>query len=299
MPQEDRLRLEATAGIIPYPEGLLWRATKDDTTLTLFGTYHLAHSQTVAHAAALLPLARAADFSFFEMNAADKNELQRTMTRDPSLMFTLTGPTLPDSLSEADWQRLRAAMANRGFPTAFAAKAKPIFVSMMLGMSPCQLKNQASGAKGIDETLATTLDQAGLDTRSLEDPLTAFKAFDRFSHDEQVAMVRLSLDLPLDPDDLQATMRALYRDGRIAMLWQYGRWLSIKYGGATATEDFARMEQALLDERNVNWIDTITKQATGETVFIAVGAAHLPGKAGLLNLLAKRGFAITPLPFAP
>ncbi|WP_322864922.1 TraB/GumN family protein [Aquicoccus sp. G2-2] len=116
MPQKDRLQLEAAAGITPFPEGLLWRATKGDTTLTIFGTYHMAHTQTVAQTTALLPLASAADFSFFEINSADKTGLEQTIARDPSVMFTTTGPTLPESLPETDWQRLRIAMAARGFP---------------------------------------------------------------------------------------------------------------------------------------------------------------------------------------
>ncbi|WP_378213087.1 TraB/GumN family protein [Aquicoccus sp. G2-2] len=166
-------------------------------------------------------------------------------------------------------------------------------------MSPCRLRDQASGAKGVDESLAMALDHAGFDTRSIENPLTTLKLLDGFSRDEQLAMLRLSLDLPLDPDDLQATMIALYTKGRIAALWEYGRWVSLRYGGPTAKTDFARLEKALLSDRNSNWVKTIEQEATGKTVFIAVGAGHLPGKAGLLNLLAKRGYAITRLPFTP
>ncbi|HAR53445.1 MAG TPA: TraB/GumN family protein, partial [Roseovarius nubinhibens] len=34
-------------------------------------------------------------------------------------------------------------------------------------------------------------------------------------------------------------------------------------------------------------------------IFVAVGAAHLPGDRGVLNLLESKGFRITPLPFSP
>ena len=37
----------------------------------------------------------------------------------------------------------------------------------------------------------------------------------------------------------------------------------------------------------------------GERLFVAVGAAHLPGEAGVLRLLERRGFEIERLPFAP
>ena len=295
MPLEDRLRLEARAGIAPYPDGLFWRATKDGTELTIFGTYHVAHDRTAAQLEALLPHALAADFSYFEMSYDDLKAFEKRSTTDPTLMFT-TGPTLPELLSEHDWQRLRAAMADRGIPSFIAAKFKPIFVSMMLGFSPCRLKAQQAGDKGIDERLSRALHEAGRETRSIEDPMTAVNVLDAFSHDEQIAMVKLSLDLDLDPDDLQATMLSLYRQGRLSLLWEYGRALSLAYGGATADAEFARFETVLLTDRNRAWLAELLANATGHKVFIAVGAGHLPGQNGLLNLLAQEGFAIAPQP---
>ena len=67
-------------------------------------------------------------------------------------------------------------------------------------------------------------------------------------------MVKLSLDLDLDPDDLQATMLSLYRQGRLSLLWEYGRALSLAYGGATADAEFARFETVLLTDRNRAWL---------------------------------------------
>lgn len=295
MPLEDRLRLEARAGIVPYPEGLFWRATRGDTELTLFGTHHVAHDQTGAQFESLLPKAMAADFSFFEMAWPDLKEFETRAATDASIMFITDGPTLPELLDEADWQRLRTRMADRFVPGFLAAKFKPIFVSMMLGLSPCQIAAQKSGELGIDGRLARALHEAGHDTRSIEDPLTTLHLLDTFSQEEQIAMIKLSLDLPLDPDDLQETLLRLYKKGRIAFLWELARAFSIAYGGPDAEADFARFDAALLTTRNRAWIEAIESQATGRKVFLAVGAGHLPGKNGLLNLLAERGYSISPL----
>ena len=295
LPLEERLRLEARAGISPFPEGLFWQATRGDTTLTLFGTFHVSHEGTAAQLAALEPIGKAADFTFFEMNWPDLEAFQKRATTDASIMFITEGPTLPDMLPESEWQRLREAMALRGYPTFLTAKLKPIFVSMMLGFSPCQMKAQMQGEKGIDERLARALHDAGADTRSIEDSLTTARIFDRFSNAEQIAMLHLSLDLPYDPDDLQATMQKLYREGRIALLWEFGRALSIASGGATAEQDFAKFERILLTERNHAWIEAIEAQAPGKNVLVTVGAGHLPGKDGVLNLLREKGYTITPL----
>lgn len=292
MPLEQRLRLEARAGIAPYGEGLLWRATRGDTDLTIFGTFHTPHDGTQAQFDALLPRAMTADFSYFEMDHEDQTAFEKRAATDASIMFITQGPTLPDLLDDSDWQRLRAQMAERGMPSFMVAKFKPIFVSMMLGMSPCQMKLQKSGAKGIDARLSLALSKAGRETRSIEDSLTTMHILDAFDQAEQVAMIKLSLNLPLKPDDLQETMMRLYGKGRIAMLWEYARAMSIAYGGPTAKADFDKFEDVLLTRRNLNWVDEIEANATGHSVFIAVGAGHLPGKIGLLNLLAEQGYDI-------
>ena len=109
-------------------------------------------------------------------------------------------------------------------------------------------------------------------------------------------MLKLSLDLPHSPDDLQATMLSLYLQGRVSLLWEFGRALSVKSGDANAEADFLRFEEVLLTSRNRAWIDAIEAQAPGRNVFIAVGAGHLPGREGVLNLLTQRGYEIAPLP---
>ncbi|MDU8927264.1 TraB/GumN family protein [Alisedimentitalea sp. MJ-SS2] len=292
MPTEDRLRLEARAGIAPYPEGLFWRATRGDTVLTIFGTYHIAHDRTDAQLDALLPHAQAADFSYFEMGYDDMQAFELRAKTDATVMFITDGPTLPEMLDETDWQRLRTLMSDRGMPSFMVAKVKPIFVSMFLGMSPCQFREQSKGTKGIDARLSEALADTGHETRSIEDPMTAVRVLDSFSQEEQVDMIKLSLDLPHDPDDLQTTLLNMYQAGKIALLWEYGRMLSIQHGGTTATEDFGKFEQVLLTRRNHEWIEEIEARAIGHEVFVAVGAGHLPGDDGILNLLSERGFAI-------
>lgn len=53
--------------------------------------------------------------------------------------------------------------------------------------------------------------------------------------------------------------------------------------------------EALLDNRNLDWagkLPTIMKEAP---TFVAVGAGHLPGEQGLLNLLKKQGYTVEPV----
>ena len=52
--------------------------------------------------------------------------------------------------------------------------------------------------------------------------------------------------------------------------------------------------EVLIVQRNANWISQIAEIMDGEgTVFIAVGAAHLPGEDGVIHLLRNEGFTVT------
>ena len=57
----------------------------------------------------------------------------------------------------------------------------------------------------------------------------------------------------------------------------------------------AKTTKIFFDDRNIKWIPKFAEYSKEETVFYAVGAGHLGGNNGLLNLLKKAGYTVTPL----
>lgn len=53
--------------------------------------------------------------------------------------------------------------------------------------------------------------------------------------------------------------------------------------------------EALLEYRNKDWATKLPAIMKEASTFIAVGALHLPGKAGLIALLKKQGFKVEPM----
>ncbi|MCM1152627.1 MAG: TraB/GumN family protein [Muribaculum sp.] len=65
-----------------------------------------------------------------------------------------------------------------------------------------------------------------------------------------------------------------------------------------AQEDDAEAKQfinVLLTQRNHNWMEKLPEILNSRPAFVAVGALHLPGENGILNLLQRKGFSITPV----
>lgn len=294
MPAPELFSLRAKAAKQPYAEGLLWQATKGGRTVTLFGSFHLPHEFTEAHLEQLLPSASAADVTYFEMDAADTKRFEREMQQNPDLMFVTEGPTLPSLLTPEEWASVQLKMQARGFPSFMTAKMKPFFVSMMLGMSPCKMRLMQQGELGIDRALAEALAAEDLPTRSIEDYRTAAKLFDAFSPEKQIEFLRLSLLELVNPDDMVETLYQSYISEEVALIWEYTQALSLETGGASAAEDFATFEQLLLTDRNLAWQKEL-RTAPEQQILVVVGAAHLPGAFGMLNLLAQEGYSITRL----
>lgn len=60
-------------------------------------------------------------------------------------------------------------------------------------------------------------------------------------------------------------------------------------------DSMAELGDEFLKDRNTDWISKIKKLIKENSVFIAVGAGHLAGKDGVLNLLRKEGYNIEPI----
>ncbi len=59
--------------------------------------------------------------------------------------------------------------------------------------------------------------------------------------------------------------------------------------------EYQLIEEAILDDRNEKWVDPITKFATNKPTFFGVGAAHLAGEKGVINLLKNVGYTVVPV----
>ena len=52
---------------------------------------------------------------------------------------------------------------------------------------------------------------------------------------------------------------------------------------------------ALLDNRNIQWAEILPEKMQEAPAFIAVGALHLPGDNGVINLLRQKGYQVEPI----
>ena len=295
---EIQAELEQALADIPFAEGNHWVATKGDTVLHLIGTLHTNDPRMDAVVERLSPTLSQADAFYFEVTQNEMAAFEQDLAKDLSPIMITSGPTLIDLMSEEDWVALSTDLAERGIPSWMAAKMRPWFLSMMLGVPLC-MQQDPQAKHGMDARLTDLAAEHDIPQHSLEQIDDLMAMFDRHSIEDQVqSLVRMAGAFEGSEDQL-ATMANAYIDEQHSLIIQLAR-----LQGREATdlsdevfeEEWEGFEQQLLIERNNNWMKHILA-IEDQNAVIAVGAGHLGGEHGLLNLLQQAGYSLTRAPF--
>lgn len=297
MPAAERAEIVAAAEAVPFPNGNYWRAERDGQQITLIGTYHLDDPRHGATLVRFGPEIAAAAALLVEAGPEEKKALIDRMARDPSILTITSGPTLLETLPKETWDRLVKATTARGIPGFMAAKFRPWYVTVLLSIPPCAMED-LKDPKGLDGLLIDSALAANVPVRALEPYDTVFKVFGMMSDAEQIEMIEQTLALEDQATDYSVTLADTYFAGENRLMWELMRYQSYAMPGSTHEQvdaDMAKLEEALMISRNRAWIPVIEEAAAQGPVVAAFGALHLSGEDGVLNLLAKDGWTVTPL----
>ncbi|MFB2593888.1 TraB/GumN family protein [Paracoccus sp. p4-l81] len=298
MPADQREAMIAAAHAVPYPQGLIYSAEKDGRQVTLIGTYHLHDPRHQALIDKITPRLDEAHALMVEAGPEEEAQLRNALALDPSLAFITTGPTLPEILDESDWQRLRAAAEARGMLAPVAAKMKPWMVTVTLALSPCMMRDMQNGQRGLDHRIIDMATERDLPIRALEPYDTVFSIFRDMPAEDEKAMILTALSTEAHAEDYAVTLADAYFQAEPWLIWEFGLVDAKANSGLTeaeVTRQMTMLEDRMMTSRNRAWLPRIADAAAEGPVVVAVGALHLGGHDGLLDLLARDGWHLTRL----
>ncbi len=300
MPADDRAALVQSAAEIPYGEGVTWTATKGSDTLTVIGTMHIHDPRLEITRMKVQAAVQNADLVMLEATPVEEAQLKQAIVTNPGLFLIMDGPTLPERLDEETWQMVAAAASERGIPSFMAAKMQPWYLSLTLAIPACALSDMMAGLTGLDKMIVADATNAAVPLQAIEPYTTLFALFGDESIDEQVDMLRVNMLVPDLQEQLFVSMLDLYFKEEIGKLWDMSRFAMARVPGIDPAEGlsmFTEMQEALLDTRNIAWLPVITEATIAhDDIVVAVGAAHLIGDQGILQLLENDGWTIARIP---
>lgn len=265
-----------TAG---YDKGLLWKIERAGAPPSyVFGTIHSEDARVLTLPR---PVQQAFDGARCYVMEAVLDDA--AMTRMGTRMLFDDGRDLQQVLDPPLYRRTVAALADHGLPEFALRMMKPWALAMSLSM-PKPETGQFLDLVLMQQARAQHKPVAGLET--VDEQLAIF---DRMPMPDQVDMLEESLkELP----ELDRVFAALHRDYLARDLAGLAR-LNEEQTLRGKPELGEKMMAQLLDARNRRMARRMEAYFEGGNAFVAIGAMHLPGRVGVLNLLAKRGYRVT------
>lgn len=169
----------------------------------------------------------------------------------------------------------------------YIEKMKPIFVSILL--SDIDLKATANGSvkDPIDLYFQKIARKKEMEVVGLETMEEQMAVFDKMPLKSQAEMLydELSKQGQEDAMDLNKLIDIYAKED-----------LDSLYLLTQGSFDKS-MNDELLYKRNINMANRMVPYLKNKRIFVGVGAAHLPGEGGLIDLLRKKGYTMRPVNF--
>lgn len=263
---------------------------RNGVRLLVMGTMHLGPSTGWEFSPAVRSGLEAADRFVLEVDLREATEdavstivAERVILQPPDTLLTVVAPETARLLEERD-----AELTAYGMPANARLRLEPWFIATGL----IELMAQQSGYSNVASAEQHIMNVLG------DRPVRGLETFE-----EQIALLD---DLPLPLQDLMLRDTLLRLDEGIEELqllveaWRLGdeaKLRELAYAGVDELPELAEFYEVLLDDRNARWVKALQPvlddpERPAETVFVGVGALHLVGPMGLIDLFEQAGYSV-------
>ncbi len=288
--------IQKKAAGLPYGEGLLWRIeTKGVAPSFVYGTMHLSDPRLLTLPPKVKTAFESSSVLALEIKEVVDPEAVKEKMQGMVKYTTFTdGSTISDYLTEEQEKATKATFSKRSsIPWFLAKRLRPWAVIGAIASPACEAARKAAGKPFLDQSLAQQADKAGKELVSLETIESQIKAMASMPEKEMARALYETALLDDKLDDVFETMISLYTEEKIGVIWSM-----MKHVGSDgmqmqdADPAYAEFQRVIVDKRNFSMADSAESLIKKGGAFIAVGALHLPGENGILNILAQRGYLV-------
>lgn len=197
-------------------------------------------------------------------------------------MYMKDGKTLKSIVNDEDYQAIDSLFISKmGISVKMIENVKPFFLTSMLYPKFIDCPMESFEAELMKVAKEQNEEIFGLET--IDDQINVFEVI---PYEDQVKdLVRTAKDNMAYDKANFAKLLSIYKDENITDM------LNIMNDDNYSS--VAEYQDELLDNRNINWIPKIKEYAEKQATFFGVGAGHLAGENGVINLLRQAGYTVT------
>ncbi|MGX8692786.1 MAG: TraB/GumN family protein [Clostridia bacterium] len=284
-----------TAAVSP----LLWKVTDEEGhILYLFGTIHVGdtrNDEVLLRVSRVLDDCDALAVEFDSLAYAE--DTQRAM-KDMMQYVLNDGSSITDYMPEELYQRSYELLEEVGlFPSLFSRYNLAMW-SQLIESAMLMKYTALDTEKGMDGLLIQHCYDRALPVLDIESASFQMDLLNSFDNELYLLLIEETLD---SADTYEADLSEMYElwlSGDREAFWALleGEESEEEDAGDYTEEQIAMIEdynRKLLDERNLGMRDKALEYlSSGQTVFFAVGAAHMANEAGLVQLLSDAGCSV-------
>ena len=257
-------------------QGLLWEISGNglEAPSFLYGTIHIISEDDFVMTEATKEKIASAEQVVMELDMDDPKTMMGMMTK----ISMKDGQTLKKLLSEEDYGLVSDFFRDTlGMNLMLFESMKP-FMALSV-MYPKMLGEKTASYEMEFMKLAKKSSLEILGLESVEDQLGIF---DEIPYEEQAQMLVEFIKGYGSEKGKIEEMVQLYVDKDLKGLYEF----------STQSAEMEGYQDVMLDNRNENWIPKMENMMNDKVSFFAVGAAHLWGPKGVINLLKEQGYTL-------
>lgn len=242
----------------------------------MFGTIHLIPQKDYFEPNGMIEALEKSDLFVGELNLTDSSAIGMEMLNN---MTMKDDTTLDMLLSAEEYKKLDSFFVSKmGMGIEMFKAFKPMLLSTMLLPVSTGEEVTSYEMELLKKATAKSIPMIGLESVSEQ-----MSFMDKLPYKYQAKELIKVMEGGDDNDGLDELIRA-FKSQDIDLLAD-----EIK----KQSDSSAVMETVLLSDRNQKWIPKIEDLIAKQSCFIAVGAGHLGGKQGVINLLKQKGYKLT------
>lgn len=249
----------------------------------LYGTIHLICSEDMISIEKFDQYISKTEQMYLELDLDDPNLMKGILAinsakRDKTIADYLTA----EQLAKVD-EMFKTYL---GIPFEAVKASHPFFLQQAVITSPKSMGCTPPGS--YEKSLMDTAAKNKMEIKGLEDIQTQIDAINSITIEKYAEDI---YKLAEDPEKNFAQFRSMVDIYKTQNSEKLQEFVQSKMVENPAFQD------TFLDKRNNSWIPVIEQQIKVKPTFIAVGAAHLNGKTGLITQLRKKGYKLKAIRF--
>ncbi len=266
----------------PLEKSLLWEISGKglEKPSYLFGTMHIICEDDAVLSDSLKEAIQNTERVYFEVDMDNLMEMLLMMTKIKMKNDT----TLADLLNKEDYEKVKNYVENHNglIPFSEFEKYKPLLASSLLMEAGLDCGSTVAMEQLImQEAKSKRKRIEGLETMNYQ-----VSIFDSIPYRLQAGQLLKYIQSQDERSDAGKEFNEMMDAYRTQDIEKLGTFITKSDYGLMQYEDM------LLYHRNRNWVAKLKTIMHDRPVTIAVGAGHLPGEKGVINLLRKEGYSV-------